>query len=298
MEKTTKKSRAKKTKPPTYEQNTLEFYFKHIGKGPVVELPSGGVRQLDFNFWCSNEFVNYQNDVVELFYGMEFGFNDEECNFYEEGDILNKHDVEDFLLNRGDRSYQWCGFFGAAPTAPQGTPALTGQQLQKAKSKAFDRAKEYYNDGGKGACIVAHISNRLFRCRHIETITPEKFVDNIKEIIKDKPGMRRPYTIIDIFMEYEGKYTPRDIMIRNIYELRDNITRLTDELNKYKDVKDYLDYLKYKEELEDKNKKLEEENIGYLMKDNKIKLVDEWLNKNSENINFMMGKELDDILNK
>jgi len=137
-------------------------------------------------------------------------------------------------------------------------------------------------------------------------ITPEIFLKDITDILKNhsvKPTRQGELTmglnsVESVFTKYIEIKTPahiiRYIKVRHDSDKRNVETRiqLENELKLYRDLKE----LKSMKELVDKNRVLMEENIKLVEKEDIRKKVSLWLETNSQNINFKIGKGLFDIL--
>lgn len=138
-------------------------------------------------------------------------------------------------------------------------------------------------------------------------ITPEIFLEDIKCILEKycvkpvKPGP--PPTglnsVAGVFRKYiEIKTPPHIIKLRKTHQdtieiFRERENKLNWELKQYKELKELQDM----KELVEKNKILMEENIKLVEKEDVRQKVQQWLENNSEGINFKIGKELYDIIN-
>jgi len=110
-------------------------------------------------------------------------------------------------------------------------------------------------------------------------ITPEIFINDIQKILEYNPELK---SVGAIFRKYVEIKTPSSVI--NLINERDN---------------NYKIFKKRINELNPEVKIREEQNLNKKIKDmeNKINRISEWLNKNSDNINFNIGKELYDIIN-
>lgn len=147
----------------------------------------------------------------------------------------------------------------------------------------------------------------IFRFLGYSNITPEIFLEDIKNILENysvKPTKAGEPTkglnsVASVFMKYmELKTPPHIIKLRQSYQntiemIRERENKLNWELKQYK----YLKELQDMKELVEKNKILMEENINLVEKEDVRKKVKQWLENNSCEINFKIGKELYDILN-
>lgn len=137
-------------------------------------------------------------------------------------------------------------------------------------------------------------------------ITPEIFIKDIKDILEKysvKPTKAGEHTkglnsVASVFMKYIEIKTPSHIVelkkshknTVGIISEREN--KIIWELKQYKSLKELQDM----KNLEDKNKCLMEENIKLVEKEDVRKKVQQWLENNSSEINFKIGKELYDII--
>lgn len=221
-------------------ENSLEWYFinkyppKVGSKIPIIHI---------FHYKDSEEFKNFQKNLIQIFYGLKYGFSDKEgCHHYKENDILKKEDVEDYLLNEED-----------------------------------------YADDDREPCIVYDCMEDILKLEH--NITPDnplKIISEINEIKQNNPNLE---TIYDIQIEYKIRHISSKT-IKKLYELKK-------KENEYKNIEIYM---RENESLRNKNSKLEKENKYFITKNDKLKMISKWLNDNSNNINFKIGKELFDIL--
>ena len=136
-------------------------------------------------------------------------------------------------------------------------------------------------------------------------ITPEIFLEDIKNILdkycilgrnsNDKEGIT---SVEGVFIKYiDIKTLPhivkeRQMRVQMDMRMQERYNELKDEIKQYKDLKE----LKPMKELIDKNKSLMKENIELVEKEDIRKKVHQWLDNNSQNINFKIGKELYDII--
>ena len=138
-------------------------------------------------------------------------------------------------------------------------------------------------------------------------ITPEIFLKDIKNILENysvKPTKAGEPTkglnsVASVFMKYmELKTPPHIIKLRKshqdtIEKFRERENKLNWELKQYKELKELQDM----KDLVEKNKILMEENIKLVEKEDVRQKVQQWLENNSGEINFKIGKELYDIIN-
>jgi hypothetical protein len=147
----------------------------------------------------------------------------------------------------------------------------------------------------------------LFGWCGYSNITPEIFLKDITDILKNnsvKPTRQGELTmgltsVESVFTKYIEIKTPPHI-IRYIETVNDSNkshrerqSKLINELNIYRDLKE----LKSMKKFVDENRVLMEENIKLVEKEDIRKKVSLWLETNSQNINFKIGKGLFDILN-
>ena len=120
-------------------------------------------------------------------------------------------------------------------------------------------------------------------------ITPEIFINDIQKIMEHNPELK---SVGAIFRKYVEIKTP--LCVISLIDARDN---------SYKKFKKRINELwinqgREKEEWEAHRRCLcalsAEKNVNH---ENKINKVSEWLETNSDNINFSIGKELYDIIN-
>ena len=147
----------------------------------------------------------------------------------------------------------------------------------------------------------------IFRFLGYSNITPEIFLEDIKNILENysvKPTKAGEPTkglnsVASVFMKYmELKTPPHIIKLRQSYQngikkFRERENKLNWELKQYKSLKELQDM----KDLVEKNKGLMEENIKLVEKEDIRKKVQQWLENNSSEINFKIGKELYDIIN-
>jgi len=126
-------------------------------------------------------------------------------------------------------------------------------------------------------------------------ITPEIFLEDIKNILEkycilgwngnDKQELN---SVASVFMKYiEIKTPPHIIKLRQSHQktietFRENDRKLCWELKQYKDLKELQDM----KDLVEKNKSLMEENIKLVEKEDVRKKAQQWLENNSDKINF------------
>jgi hypothetical protein len=165
---------------------------------------------------------------------------------------------------------------------------LTGQDVP---------GTEYYYDCGQ---------NSIFEFKGYSNITPEIFLVDIKQILEKysvKPTKPGPppsglNSVASIFLKYmELKTPPHIIKLRKSHQddikiFRERENKINLELKHYKDIKELQDM----KHLVEKNKSLIEENIKLVEKEDIRNKVQHWLENNSGEINFKIGKELYDIL--
>ena len=223
-------------------ENSLEWYF--INKYPPVVVGSKipHIHIHIFYYKDVEEFKNFQKDLMQIFYGLRYGFSDQEGYHYKENEILKKEDIEGYLLNAGN-----------------------------------------YDDDGREARIVYSCMENILKFEHnITPDNPQKIISEINEIKQNNPNLE---TIYDIQVEYEIRHTSPKTL-KKLYELKK-------KENEYKTIEIYM---RENESLRNKNSKLEKENKCFITKNDKLKMISKWLNDNSNNINFKIGKELFDIL--
>jgi len=249
MNQTVKKHLEAQVKKGWINENSLQWYFINKYPPEVHRFPGkrGNTEIIGdiYVYQESEEFKNFQKDLMRIFYDMRYGFSDPEgSNHYKENDILEQGDVDDYLLNIDN-----------------------------------------YDDDGREACIVFGCTFKILKLEHnISPDNPQKIIEEINEIKQNNPNLE---TIYDIQIEYEARYlSPKTL--KNLYELK----------KKEKVYEKIEVYMKQNEYLKNKNIKLEEENTSFVMKNDKLKMISKWLNDNSGNINFKIGKELYDILNQ
>jgi hypothetical protein len=145
----------------------------------------------------------------------------------------------------------------------------------------------------------------IFTFLGYSNITPEIFLEDIKDILEkycilgwngnDKQELN---SVASVFMKYMELKTPPHITKlrqshQNTIEMfgeREN--KLNWELKQYKELKELQDM----KDLVEKNKSLMEENIKLIEKEDVRKKAQQWLENNSDKINFKIGKELYDII--
>ena len=137
-------------------------------------------------------------------------------------------------------------------------------------------------------------------------ITPEIFLEDIKNILEKysvKPTKAGEPTkglnnVESVFIKYIDIKTPQHIVKERQEKCRyteiqtKRYNELKDELKQYKDLKELQDM----KDLVEKNKSLMEENAKLVEKEDIRKKVQQWLENNSDKINFKTGKELYDII--
>ena len=249
MNRTVKRCLEAEVKKGWINENSLQWYFinKYPPKVHIIHHKKGDIEHIGslYEYQDSEEFKNFQKDLIQLFYGLRYGFSASEgSNHYKENDILKKEDVDGFLLNRDN-----------------------------------------YDDDGREACIVFGCTFKILKLEYnITPDNPQKIIEEINEIKQNNPNLE---TIYDIQIEYEARHlSPKTLKI--LYELK----------KKEKVYEKIEVYMKQNEYLKNKNITLEEENTCFVMKSDKLKMISKWLNDNSDNINFKIGKELYDILNQ
>jgi len=137
-------------------------------------------------------------------------------------------------------------------------------------------------------------------------ITPEIFLEDIKNILEKysvKPTKAGEPTkglnsVASVFMKYiEIKTPPHIIKLRKSHQDTIDQFRGRCEGNE-RELKQYNDLIELQDMkvLVEKNKSLMEENIKLVEKEDIRKKVQQWLENNSEKINFKIGKELYDII--
>ena len=72
--------------------NSLRIYF-------VNKYPRQGSATAMGCPMSNDEFYNFQKNFMEIFYGLDYGFNDQDGFYYKKNDILKKEDVADYLVN-------------------------------------------------------------------------------------------------------------------------------------------------------------------------------------------------------
>ena len=157
------------------------------------------------------------------------------------------------------------------------------------------------------ACEDGHDDGNILKFTGFTNITPEIFLEDIKDILEKysvaptKAGepTKGLNSVESVFLKYIEVKTPPHIVklrkshqdrINNIIE-RENKTEW--ELKQYKELKELQDM----KDLIEKNKSLMEENIKLVEREDIRKKVQQWLENNSSEINFKIGKELYDIIN-
>lgn len=160
---------------------------------------------------------------------------------------------------------------------------------------------------GELPCDPGEEGYSIFTFLGYSNITPEIFLEDIKSILEKysvKPTKAGEPTkglnsVASVFMKYmELKTPPHIIKLRKSHQdtieiFRERENKLNWELKQYKDLKELQDM----KDLVEKNKILMEENIKLVEKEDVRKKAQQWLNDNSDNINFKIGKELYDIIN-
>ncbi len=223
-------------------KNSLRIYFVNKYPPSVFKIKDKEHVTNLFEFSDSNdEFYNFQKNLMEIFYGLKYGFTGTD---FKENDILKKDDVADYLINRDN-----------------------------------------YDEDGKEACIVFECVYKILNLEHnITPDNPQKIIEEINEIKQNNSSLE---TIYDIQIEYISRHISHKTL-KNLYELK----------KKEEDFKK-IEYLKNRNiKLEEEKSKLEEEKRCFIIANKKLKMVSKWLDDNSDNINFKIGKELYDILNQ
>lgn len=157
-----------------------------------------------------------------------------------------------------------------------------------------------------GYDLFKHCLTNIFSFIGFSNITPEIFLEDIKDILEkycilgwngnDKQELN---SVASVFMKYIEIKTPPHIieLIKNhqntVEQFKEQGNKLHTELKQYKDLKELQDM----KDLVEKNKSLMEENIKLVEKEDVRKKVQQWLENNSSEINFKIGKELYDIIN-
>src|SRR6056300_1553512 len=104
MNQTVKKHLEAQVKKGWINENSLQWYFINKYPPEVRRFPGKrGDTEIIGNIYVyqdSEEFKNFQKDLMGIFYDMRYGFSDPEgSNHYKENDILEQGDVDDYLLN-------------------------------------------------------------------------------------------------------------------------------------------------------------------------------------------------------
>jgi len=163
--------------------------------------------------------------------------------------------------------------------------------------------------GGEIICdddLYANPSGSIFTFLGYSNITPEIFLEDIKNILEkycilgwngnDKQELN---SAASVFVKYiEIKTPPHITKLRQSHQntiemFGERENKLNWELKQYKELKELQDM----KDLVEKNKILMEENIKLVEKEDVRKKAQQWLENNSDKINFKIGKELYDIIN-
>ena len=155
-------------------------------------------------------------------------------------------------------------------------------------------------------CELGIEHGSIFTETVFSNITPEIFLEDIKKILEkycilgwngnDKQELN---SVASVFMKYmELKTPPHITKLRQSHQntieiFRERENKLNWELKQYTDLKELQDM----KDLVEKNKILMEENIKLVEKEDVRQKVQQWLENNSSEINFKIGKELYDIIN-
>lgn len=167
--------------------------------------------------------------------------------------------------------------------------------------------REYMMDVDEDFTQFINCNTTIFNFNGFTNITPEIFLEDIKNILEKysvKPTKPCEPTkglnsVASVFIKYiEIKTPPHIIKLRkshqdSIKKFRERGNKLEWELKQYKDLKELQDM----KDLVKKNKGLMEENIKLVEKEDIRKKAQQWLENNSDKINFKIGKELYDIIN-
>ena len=162
------------------------------------------------------------------------------------------------------------------------------------------------DDNSVGELVTIQYDTLFGWCGY-SNITPEIFLKDITDILKNhsvKPTRQGELTmgltsVESVFTKYIEIKTPPHIIryIETVHDSnkshRETRQQLRNELNIYRDLKE----LKSMKKFVDENRVLMEENIKLVEKEDIRKKVSLWLETNSQNINFKIGKGLFDILN-
>ena len=135
-------------------ENSLEWYFINkyppkVGNPlPIIDI---------FHYKDSEEFKNFQKNLMQIFYGLRYGFSFDIEGFhhYKENDILKKEDIEYFLLN-----------------------------------------EDKYTDDDPEPCIVYNCIEDILKLEHnITPDNPLKIISEINEIKQNNPNLETIYDI-------------------------------------------------------------------------------------------------------
>jgi len=166
---------------------------------------------------------------------------------------------------------------------------------------------EFMMDDDEEFTRFNNCTTTILRFNGFTNITPAIFLEDIKNILENysvKPTKAGEPTkglnsVASVFMKYiEIKTPPHIIKLRKSHQdtikiFRERENKLNWELKQYKDLKELQDI----KDLVEKNKGLMEENIKLVEKEDIRKKVQQWLEINSCEINFNIGKVLYDIIN-
>lgn len=166
---------------------------------------------------------------------------------------------------------------------------------------------EYMMDDDEVFTQFINCNTTIFNFNGFTNITSTIFLEDIKYILEKysvKPTKAGEPTkglnsVASVFMKYiEIKTPPHIIKLRKSHQdtidkIRGRENKLNEELKQYKDLKKLQDM----KDLVEKNKSLMEENIKLVEKEDIRKKVQQWLEINSCEINFKIGKVLYDIIN-
>jgi hypothetical protein len=201
--------------------------------------------------------------------------------------------------------------------------------------KLIDNDEEFYSEWDIGNCgeknrVASHstfkkyvyeeedfmeykgISCNPFNFKGFTNITPEIFLKDIKDILEkycilgwNSIDNQELNSVASVFMKYIEIKTPPHIIEKikshqnTIDKFRERENKINWELKQYKELKelqDMEDLIKKNKSLIEENKSLMEENIKLVEKEDIRKKVQQWLEINSDKINFKIGKKLYDII--
>ena len=158
MNQTLKKYLEAQVKKGWINENSLEWYFINKYPPEVQRLPKGSGKEYigsPYKYRDSEEFKKFQEDLMEIFYDLRYGFNQPDGIYYKENDILKKEDVDDFLLNRDN----------------------------------------YDDDGREACIVIDCVYKISILEHNIIPDNPQKIIEEINEIKRNNPDLETIYDI-------------------------------------------------------------------------------------------------------